>query len=584
MSNLRVLPRAAAPVIGIDLGTTHSLVAVLDGARPRCLPNVDGELLTASAVGIGDDGSVLVGAAARARAITHPALTATSFKRAMGTSQPVQLGAQSYSAVELSALVLAALKRDAEAALGAPVGRAVITVPAYFGEPQRQATRAAAELAGLEVARLVNEPTAAALAYCLDQRDRELTVAVLDLGGGTFDVTVLSLMEGVVEVRASAGDARLGGDDFTAALAEHLNAHHQLQGRPEFKREPAVWARVLEAAQQAKHQLGNGGSVPLSLTGLPSRLGYTQFEYELTQAQATLLWQPLLARLRTPIARALSDASLTPDAIDEVVLVGGATRMLPVRALTRELFGKEPLTSLAPDEAVALGAAVQAGLVARAAAVEDVVVTDVAPFTLGVATAEPYGGSVVSGIFDPIIDRGTVVPVSRAKEFSRIHPAQTSLKIIVYQGEHAMCADNNRLGELLIEGLGPPTPEADVELRFSYDPSGVIEVDATLRRTGKRHQLVLQDTPGRLSPEALTRARERLARLKLHPRDALPNATALARGDALYVELVGQTRNELGHLLSAFRAALAAQDAAAIEHLRAVLNDVVARGRKRGSS
>ena len=378
-----------ANVVGIDLGTTYSLVASFSGDEPRVLPNAMGESLTPSAVSVTEDGEWLTGAAAKARATTHPAQTALAFKRDMGTDCRVRIGGREMRPEELSALVLSALKQDAETTMGQEIDEAVVTVPAYFGELARRATQDACKLAGLNVERIVNEPTAAALAYGLHQRDQEMRALVLDLGGGTFDVTVLEIMEGVIEIQSSAGDSRLGGEDFVDILVEDLVTtlaqRHNTQPLPG----STAHARLREAAEAAKRRLSDDFETRIAL----ARFGTQQrdIELSLSRKRAEELWEPLLQRIQSPIRRALRDAGFKPSDIDEVLMVGGATRTPCVIQLAAKLFGKLPQRSLPPDEAVALGAAVQAGLKAGHAAVSDMVVTDVAPFTLGTSISNSLG-------------------------------------------------------------------------------------------------------------------------------------------------------------------------------------------------
>jgi molecular chaperone HscC len=474
------------PIIGIDLGTTYSLVAVLRDGIPTPLPNAVGEFLTPSAVSVDAQGKLLVGAAARARATTHPEQTALAFKRDMGTDRAYQLGASSLTPQELSALVLGALRRDAEAALGVPIEEAVITVPAYFDDAQRQATRAAGEIAGLRVERILNEPTAAALAYGLHERSRELRAVVLDLGGGTFDVTVLEIIEGVIEIQASAGDSRLGGEDFVDAMAAEIASRVQaLHGRDP-RAHPIGWARLREACEEAKRRLSRVEETRIALPQLPMAEG-TPLDLELpvTRGEMEEIWVGLLERIRAPISRTLRDARLRTDQVDEVLLVGGATRMPCVVRLAAQLFGRLPLRSLPPDEAVVLGAAVQAALKQGDASLEDMVVTDIAPFTLGIETATLMGKQVVDGLFTPILDRGTVIPVSRVKRFRTLENFQRQIEVKVYQGEHSRCQDNRLLGSYTI---GPLLPDRagrqEVDVRFTYDLNGTLEVETTTVSTG----------------------------------------------------------------------------------------------------
>lgn len=556
-------------IIGIDLGTTYSLVAVLADDRPVVLPNALGELLTPSAVSVTEDGTTLVGAPARARATTHPTRTALAFKRDMGTDRVYELGGRKLTPPELSALVLRVLKQDAEAALGHAVEEAVVTVPAYFGDQQRQATRDAGAIAGLRVERIVNEPTAAALAYGLHQRSREMRVVVLDLGGGTFDVTFIEIIEGVIEVQSSAGDARLGGEDFADVLAERMAAVLREEHGEDVRDHPTSWARLREACELAKKRLSTEAVARVVLPDLVLGTSTRSIERQLTRDDAELAWQPLVDRMRVPILRALRDAAVRPEKIDEVLLVGGATRMPCVARLAAQIFGRLPLRTLPPDEAVAMGAAVQAALKEGAAAVEDLVVTDVAPFTLGIAMSSKMGRQMVDGLFSPILERGTVIPASRVQRYSTVEDQQREISVQVYQGEHSHCRDNHRLGELLVRGIpsGPAGTES-IDVRFTYDLNGILDVDATVLSTQKTQNLVIERAPGRLSKQEVERARAAMNRLKLHPRDTLPNTTALARADALFVELSGDERAALGEAIAHLRAALEQQDPASITRRR----------------
>lgn len=578
------MTRERAPLIGIDLGTTYSLVAVFDGQAPRVLENELGEHLIPSAVAVTADDAVLVGAPALALATIAPERTARWFKRDMGTDRTYRLGTRAFSPVELSAMVLAEVKATAERALGTAVREAVVTVPAYFGELQRRATRDACELAGLEVERIVNEPTAAALAYGLNQRDQELRAVVLDLGGGTFDVTLLQLMEGVVEIQASAGDARLGGEDFSDAVARALARQAASEHGVQVREGSPAWARLREAGEIAKRQLTVRDRAPVALPALVVEGRSCDVELFITRDQALAAWRPLLERMSGPVRRVLGDAGVGPEDVDVVLLVGGATRMPCVVEFAARTFGKLPLNALPPDEAVALGAAIQAALKSGAREVDDLVVTDVAPFSLGIATAEQVGGQLVRGLFSPIIERGTVLPVSRVESFRTMADDQTRIDVEVFQGEHSLCKDNQRLGEYVVKGIprGPAGTQS-IEVRFTYDMNGILEVDTTIVATGKTVSTTIERSPGRLSRAELNRVRQELARLKFHPRDALPNITALNRAEALYVELTGPGRHLLGNALAAFRLALEGQRAEEITRTRLALTHLVSELRRPGS-
>lgn len=545
-------------IVGIDLGTTNSLVAVWRDGRAELIPNSLGDVLTPSCVSLDDDGSVLVGRAARERLQTHPGRSVSVFKRYMGSDKTVRLGQREFRAEELSALVLKALKADAEAALGEPVTQAVITVPAYFSDAQRKATRTAGELAGLRVDRLLNEPTAAALAYGMHLRGSETRFLVFDLGGGTFDVSILELFEGVMEVRASAGDNFLGGEDFVRALCDRF--FERLSLPAEWRHDASFMQRLAAQAELAKRAL----SVQPGATMRVQR-GDAEHVLELDEAALAQACAPLLERLRTPVERALRDSRLRSSQLDNIVLAGGATRMPLVRRLVTTLFGRFPAVDLNPDEVVALGAAVQAGLLARDAALSEVVLTDVSPYSLGVEVSVRLDERAVSGgHFDPIIERNTAVPVSRSKEYVPLAAGQAKLELQIYQGEARMVRDNVHLGSLEVPLPNAPPQECAVDVRFTYDVNGLLQVEATVLKTQRTQSVVIQGNPGLLSEaEIATRLRE-LSALKIHPRDQLENRTLLARGERLYEQSRGPEREWLGEQILQFERLLATQDLRAI--------------------
>ncbi|MCA9513773.1 MAG: Hsp70 family protein, partial [Myxococcales bacterium] len=383
------------------------------------------------------------------------------------TDRAWDIGFGSVNAVQLSALVLSALKADAEAYLGVPVREAVITVPAYFGEHQRRATRAAAEIAGLEAERIVNEPTAAALAYGLHARDVERRVVVIDLGGGTFDVTVLEIIEGIVEIQATAGDVQLGGDDFVEAIFAAVVADDGVAPATE-----EVAARLREACQRLVRALSTAEQATTTAPPLPGDAGARSLTFARETAEA--LWEPLLARIAAIIRRALRDGAVLPGAIAEVLLVGGASRMPCLARTAHAIFGKAPNAALPPDEAVALGAAVQAALKARDASVADLVVTDIAPFTMGIATSLRQGAAYVSGLYSPILQRGTTIPASRVERYLPIAPGQRRLFVEVFQGENALCQDNAALGKVDVALPRGTVEEQAIDVRFTYDLNGIL--------------------------------------------------------------------------------------------------------------
>lgn len=573
-------------VVGIDLGTTYSLAAVMHGRSPCVVPNSLGEVLTPSAVGVDEKGQILVGAAAKARATRAPHLTATAFKRDMGTRRVFALGSHKFRAEELSALVLKTIKTDVEARMGCAINEAVVTVPAYFGELQRRATRNAAEIAGLRVERIINEPTAAALAYGLHNLDSEARVAVLDLGGGTFDVTILEIMEGVIEIQGSAGDARLGGEDFVDLMVRQASVAIEERYGLRPSDHPEAASRLAAACELAKRRLSSQLETSIVVPQMPTGRGRSiDVELSISRADVESWWLPLLNRLRGPIRTALGDAGLAPSDVAKVILVGGSTRIPIVGRLAAEIFGRFAQCSVPVDEAVAMGAAVQSALKAGHAEVEDLVATDIAPFSLGIDVLEQSGRFHVSDVFSPIIDRGTVLPASRVQRYCTSVLGQTQIEFGVYQGEHSLCSKNQRIGGLSIRGI-PKNLRAleDVEVRFSYDLNGLLEVEATVCATGKTTSAVIDNTAGGLSAAEIKQARKAMQRLKVHPREALPNTTALERAEALHIELLGDAREHLQRHIVAFRSALERQLPQEIKELRDALNQVVSAMRGQRSS
>ncbi|MFV3406726.1 Hsp70 family protein [Pseudomonas sp. NY15463] len=551
----------AMPLLGIDLGTTNSLIAVWQDGAARLIPNAMGEVLTPSVVSVDSDGSVLVGQAARARLTTHPQHTAAAFKRFMGSDKHFTLGEQRFTPEELSALVLGALKQDAEAYLGCPVNEAVISVPAYFSDEQRKRTLFAAELAGLKVQRLINEPTAAAMAYGLHEQKFERTL-VFDLGGGTFDVTVLEYALPLIEVHASTGDNYLGGEDFTDALLQACLRDWQL--KPE-DLAPQALASLYDAIEQLKRDAGEGGGT-LSWSGA----GQVR-EWQVDEITLQTIFAPLLARVRAPIEQALRDARLSPRELDSLVLVGGATRMPQVQQLVAKLFGRLPYRHLDPDTLVALGAASQAACKARDAAIDELILTDVCPYTLGIASSR---GEDVSGAFTPIIERNTIIPTSKVQRFYSAHPEQKVVRIAVYQGERPWVRDNILVDSFEVP-LQPTGEIQSLDVRFSYDINGLLEVDVTFIESGRKHSHSIDRSPTGLDAEARQASQARLATLKIHPRDSLPNRTLLARLERAWMQSLGDERALIASWMDAFNQILAAQQPSAIERERKALSQAL---------
>lgn len=540
-------------IVGIDLGTTNSLVAAWDRGAPRLLPNAMGDVLTPSCVSVDEDGSILVGRAARDRVQSHPDRTASVFKRYMGTDRVTRIGGRDFRPEELSSLVLRSLKEDAEAALGREVTEAIITVPAYFSDAQRKATRAAAQLAGLKAERLLNEPTAAALAYGIHQREGESKFLVFDLGGGTFDVSILDLFEGVMEVRATSGDNYLGGEDFVAAMVDHFFAEGMLP-RSQAK-DPELRLKASARCESLKRALSEAPAASAKVLH-----GGKEFTLELDEATFERLAEPLLQRLRDPVERALRDARMRVDDLDAVVLAGGASRMPMIQKLAANLFGRAPAAGVDPDKVVAIGAAVQAGLKQKDAALNETVMTDVAPYSLGVEVSRDIGGTRMNGHFDPVIERNTAIPVSRSKVYFPVNDRQRELDLKIFQGEARLVQDNIQLGRIKIPLPAAPKEECGVETRFTYDINGLLEVEAKLLRTGQVRRIVIQDNPGLLTEAEIAARFEALAALKIHPRDRMENRAALARGERIYGLLNGADRERFGLEMALFDRALASQE------------------------
>jgi len=469
-------------IIGIDLGTTNSVVSVMEGGDPTVIPSAEGGRLFPSVVAFAKNGERLVGQTARRQAVVNSDNTVFSIKRLMGRRHIPQTGKE-YTPQEISALVLRKLKADAEAYLGEPVTKAVITVPAYFDDSQRQATKDAGQIAGLEVLRIINEPTAASLAYGLDKQEAE-TILVFDLGGGTFDVSILDVGEGVVEVQSTSGDTFLGGDDWDQRIVGYIADEFKKDQGIDLREDRQALQRLREAAEKAKIELSTVLETEINLPFVTADAsGPKHLQIKLTRAKLEQLTEDLVERCRTPFEQALKDAKLTASGLDEVVLVGGATRMPMIQELVRGLTnGKEPHKGVNPDEVVSIGAAIQAGVLAGE--VTDVLLLDVTPLTLGVET--------LGGVMTPLIERNTTVPVRKSETFSTAADGQTAVTIHVMQGERPMVADNKSLGMFNLEGV-PPAPRGvpQIEVSFDIDANGILNVSAKDKATGKEQQITI---------------------------------------------------------------------------------------------
>ena len=562
---------AARQVAGIDLGTTNSAVAVWQDGKSQLIGNKQGALLTPSVVGLDDQGNLITGQPALARLSTHPHLTQASFKRFMGTEATLRLGTQTFRAEELSAILLRQLKEDAERWLGQPIVDAVITVPAYFNDVQRRAVKTAGTLAGLNVLRLLNEPTAASLAFGLLE-NREQKYLTFDLGGGTFDVSIIDMFEGVIEVRASSGDVQLGGDDFSEAICQWM-----LNQQPELKAAlPAVKPLLLEEAGRLKCLLS---SVPEAT----AELYWQEKTWRWTMSEEALAHccQPLIARLQQPVMQALHDARFALHDLDHVLLVGGATRMPLVRHAVARLFGRFPRHDLHPDEAVALGAGVQAGMVMQDAAVEDIILTDVMPFSLGVETVKESYGKQEEGFFLPLIERNTWLPVSKNKILYTVADNQTHVLLKIYQGEGRRITDNVYLGEMNIDIPPRPRGEVALDVRFTYTLDGLLEVTCQHSDSPSAVSMVIEKVPGQMNAEQIAQSLQKLNDLKRHPRDRQENRELLLHGSRLFAFLLGEERAWIDNVMSVFEQALESQDERRIADVRQKVEEALAQFEER---
>jgi len=481
-------------IIGIDLGTTNSCVAVLEGGEPKVIPNPEGNRTTPSVVAF-KNGERQVGEVAKRQAITNPN-TIISIKRHMGTDHKVEVEGKNYTPQEISAIILQHLKSYAEEYLGEPVTKAVITVPAYFNDAERQATKDAGKIAGLEVERIINEPTAAALAYGLDKTDEDQTILVYDLGGGTFDVSVLELGDGVFEVRSTAGDNRLGGDDFDQVIIDYLVAEFKKENGIDLSKDKMALQRLKDAAEKAKKDLSGVTSTQISLPFITAgEAGPLHLEVSLSRAKFDELSADLVERTMGPVRQALSDADLSASDIDKVILVGGSTRIPAVQEAIKKALGKEPHKGVNPDEVVALGASIQGGVITGD--VKDVVLLDVTPLSLGIET--------MGGVFTKLIERNTTIPTSKSQVFSTAADNQTAVDIHVLQGERPMAADNKTLGRFQLTDI-PPAPRGvpQIEVSFDIDKNGIVNVRAKDLGTNKEQAITIKSNTG-LSDDEIER-------------------------------------------------------------------------------
>lgn len=554
-------------IIGIDLGTTNSLVAYYTEERPKIIPNRLGKRMTPSVVSLGEDGQIYVGETAAEQMLLSPDRGASLFKRSMGSNKKFTLGDKSFTAEELSSFVLRALKEDAEEYLGEPVTEAVISVPAYFNDARRRATKRAGELAGLKVERIISEPTAAAIAYGLWQHKGQARFLVFDLGGGTFDVSILELYDTILEVHAVAGDNFLGGEDFTAVLEKMFYAKYS--DLSPFTLSEKVRKHIRKQAEICKIAFGSAKTAEMKCN-----IDGKEYVYKISLEEYETACEDLLEKIRQPIKRSLKDAHIRLSDIDKVVLVGGATKSPVIRKFAAKLFHMIPDTTMNPDETVALGAAIQGAMKERRDGIKEVVLTDVCPFTLGTEVVREYAQHrYENGVFLPIIERNTVIPASRTETLYTVNDDQTKIRVHVLQGESRFAVNNLSLGELLIDIPANKAGMESVDVTYTYDINSILEVEVKVNSTGKKQRQVFKDRNLDMTEEEIEERLETLSYLKIHPRDKEENKFLLLRGERIYEESLGIKRIQVERVLRNFEQALNSYDGEKIAEAKKELID-----------
>ncbi len=548
-------------IVGIDLGTTNSLIGYFTEEGPKLIPNRLGKNLTPSIVSVDEEGNVYVGETARERMSLYPDTVASTFKRSMGSDRDYVLSGKKYKAEELSSFVLKALKEDAEVFLGQEITEAVISVPAYFDDKRRKATKRAGELAGLKVERIISEPTAAAIAHGLYEQEGNGRFLVFDLGGGTFDVSILELFENILEVRAVAGDNYLGGEDFTRVLEKLFTKKQNLDKQSMSLKDQA---RLYRGAEKAKCQFGDEDSVTMQFVYQDQELAS-----EITRKEYEEACEDLFMRIREPVKRSLSDAGLALKDIDKVVLVGGATKLSIIRSFLVKLFHKFPDKAMNPDEVVALGVAIEAAMKERHQDVKEVILTDVCSFTLGTEVVREYEeGHFEDGHFCPIIERNTVIPVSHTERLYTVRDNQEKVRVRVLQGESRFARNNLYLGELNVNVPKAPKGQESIDVTYTYDINSLLEVQVKVVSTGEIQKMIIKGSDNQMTDEEITARMEELSYLKIQPRDQEENRLVILQAERMYEELLGEQRKKVERYLMAFEEALRKGDRADIKETR----------------
>lgn len=548
-------------IIGIDLGTTNSLVSVWQNGQPILIPNSFGEYLTPSVVGIDDKGNIITGKIAKERLISHPEKTAASFKRFMPYGNEIRFGLKSYSPAEISSFLLRRLKEDAELFLGEPVEEAVISVPAYFDDNGRNATKLAGELAGLRVERIVNEPSAAAL-FCNYKAFEDKTILVFDFGGGTLDVSIVNIFDNIIEIEAVAGDNRLGGDDFNRLIAEHFCAQNGINADDLSAEQLAV---LIKQAELCKIALSTRDKAAMAVN-IRGKMKTLVLDNDTLYG----ISQPLFKRVEAPIVRAIRDAMTDLDEIDEVIMVGGSSQMTVTRRFIRDLFNREVMLSSSADTAVAKGAAIAAAIKERVEGIKNVILTDICPFTLGTGVHNRTNAN--RALYCPMIDRNSTLPASVVRTFCNTQDNQEKIAVEIAQGEKPYLDQNLLLGKLELPIPKGPAGQVQIEIRFTYDINGIIQVDVYIPSTEYRESKLIINSSNRMSEEEIKKRLKELDKIKIHPRNMEENQLLLARAEALYEETMGDLRDYIQSRANAFSAVLEKQRPNVIRNARAGLD------------
>lgn len=550
-------------IVGIDLGTTNSLIGCFRDGKVELIPNRLGELLTPSVVAWYQDG-IVVGKIAKEVIATTPQNGAGAFKRFMGTDKNYLVGPHTMTAVELSALVLKSLVEDAEYYLGENIEEAIISVPAYFNDLQRKATIESAKIAGIRVERLINEPTAAAVAYQMHDKNNETVLGIVDLGGGTFDVSILDIFDSVIEVRAVAGDNYLGGEDFDKAIVDYLLKQLKIEDQ---NLTPELLSKIKYAAEGMKKTLSFKEKAIIEF-----EINEKVYSCQLSTLEMEKILTPVVEKMKVPLKKAISDSLFKISDIDDIILVGGSTRMPFIKKFVSKLFGKLPLCHLNPDEVVAYGATVASAMKSKNIALEDTVLTDVCPYTLGVAVMTELMDGSRKRVFDPIIERNTTIPTSISRLYCNLFSFQNNIKLYVYQGESIKLENNLELGFLEIAIPKGPEGTVRVEVRFTYDINGIFEVELKSLKTGTTEKKILINANS-LSDEDIEKRMESLAAIKIHPRDDEENKMLLSKGEHLYEMALGHTRTLISTELHKFEVALNSQNFDTIKRGKKIFKD-----------